>query len=74
MLFHQKRCQLLRQRTGHILALREGDELFLVGLREHPLKRGPGPLQPSLSKRLSILPAQKRPTFHGSPSNIPLEP
>jgi len=59
MLFHEKRRQLLGQRTGHILALCEGDELVLVGLAEHSLKRSPRPQQPSFPKCLSILPAQK---------------
>jgi hypothetical protein len=36
----QEECrQLLAQVAGHVLAFREGDQLFLVRLSEHPLER-----------------------------------
>jgi hypothetical protein len=59
MLFQKEGCQTIAKSTGHVLPFREGHQLILVGLSEHPLKGFCCALQPALPKCLPILPAQK---------------
>jgi len=59
MLFQEKRRQLLPQQARQVLAFGEGDQLILVGLREHALERLRRPQQPALAQGFPVLPAQK---------------
>jgi len=59
MLFQKEGCQLLAKSAGHVFPFREGHQLVLVSLGEHPLERFSRALQPALPKCLPILPAQK---------------
>jgi hypothetical protein len=71
VLFQKEGGKLLAQQTSPVLALGQCHQLILVGLREHPLKGLASALQPTLAQGLSILPAQKRTTFHGiSPKRV----
>jgi hypothetical protein len=59
MLFQQEGRQLLAQKTGHVLAFREGHQLVLIRFTEHPFECSARTQQPAFPKCLSILPAQK---------------